>query len=63
MFHIARSANRFGIKRAPNATTALGQKRKSRFRIAMSAITPKADINRSLRHVRFVPIGDIARLI
>jgi hypothetical protein len=26
----------------------------------MSALTPKADINRSLSHVRFVPIADIS---
>jgi hypothetical protein len=28
----------------------------------MSALTPKADINRRRYDVRFVPIGDIARV-
>jgi hypothetical protein len=39
--------------------SALGQKQTSRSEIAMSALPPKADINRRIIDVRFVPIADI----
>jgi hypothetical protein len=39
--------------------SALGQKQTLRRSIAMSALPPKADIDRWPRHVRFVPIADI----
>jgi hypothetical protein len=41
--------------------SALGQKQTSRPEISMSALPPKADIGRRVRHVRFVPKADIAR--
>ena len=42
--------------------SALGQKQTFRSAIAMSALPPKADINRRLADVRFVPIADIHEL-
>src|SRR5215831_7838902 len=39
--------------------SALGHKRTSRRPQAMSALLPKADINRRERHVRFVPKADV----
>ena len=39
--------------------SALGHKRKWRPQIGMSALPPKADMTRTLRHVRFVPKADI----
>ena len=41
--------------------SALGHKRTSRSAIAMSALTPKADIWCAEYHVRFVPIADIGK--
>jgi len=41
--------------------SALGQKQTWRFETAMSAIPPKADINRRRLDVRFVPEADIRR--
>jgi len=40
------------------AMSALGQKRKSRPNCGMSALAPRADIERPPRHVRFVPYSD-----
>jgi hypothetical protein len=39
--------------------SALGQKQTSRVLIVMSALSLKADIERSHRDVRFVPIADM----
>jgi hypothetical protein len=43
--------------------SALGQKRTSGHVRVMSALPPKADIAERDRHVRFVPIADIAAWI
>jgi len=40
-----------------------GQNRKSARLRGMSVLPPRADIARPSRHVRFVPIADIARLV
>jgi hypothetical protein len=40
--------------------SALGHKRKSKHVRVMSALPPKADIDRRLSHVREVPIADIS---
>jgi hypothetical protein len=42
--------------------SALGHKQTLRQVSAMSALPPKADINRGERYVRFVPIADIAKV-
>jgi hypothetical protein len=42
--------------------SALGQKQTLEHLRAMSALPPKADIAERDRHVRFVPIADIASL-
>ena len=42
--------------------SALGQKRTFAVQNAMSALPPKADMCGATRHVRFVPIADIAAL-
>ena len=42
--------------------SALGQKRTFALQNVMSALPPKADMCAATRHVRFVPIADIARL-
>ena len=39
--------------------SALGQKRTLEYARAMSALPPKADIDRACRDVRFVPKADI----
>jgi hypothetical protein len=45
--------------RSQAAMSALGQKQTRAVQKVMSALPPKADILRSSRHVRFVPIADI----
>jgi hypothetical protein len=42
--------------------SALGQKRTCAAQKGMSALPPKADINRGERYVRFVPLADIGLL-
>jgi hypothetical protein len=43
--------------------SALGQKQTFAVQKRMSALPPKADMCSATRHVRFVPIADIAFLI
>ena len=43
--------------------SALGQKRTLRHFQSMSALPPKADIDRASRNVRFVPKADIRHLL
>jgi hypothetical protein len=50
-------------RREPSAVTEAEAKPTVRERFAMSAVTPKADIDLSLPYVRFVPIVDIPPVI
>jgi hypothetical protein len=43
--------------------SALGHQLPRRFQILVSALPPKADINRSGQHVRFGPTADIGPII
>ena len=50
------------LKRSASSTSALGQKQTLRRVQTMSALPPKADIDRHVPKVCFVPIADIVPL-
>ena len=50
------------VRKMQTRLSALGQKRTCAVQQLMSALPPKADMCSATRHVRFVPIADIAPL-